>query len=235
MKSSPIHFIRARKFKFLYRILITAMNNNNRFGILYSAVHFIASICILIQLIDVCNGHGRLLEPPGRSSAWRFGFKVPINYNDDELFCGGLFHQIGLDGKCGVCGDAWDAPEPRPNEYGGTYGLGVVVRKYQPGAEIPIGIQLTTSHMGYNVQQILANFQLAFQYNGLHFIYRYFEFRVCPKLRPTQECLDQNLLEVISGSPSSSQPNDLHTRFYPRHGSVKYDIVARLPEGKEIS
>lgn len=102
----------------------------------------------LVQLIDVCHGHGRLIEPPGRSSAWRFGFNTPVNHNDHELFCGGQFRQISNGGKCGVCGDAWDALQPRPNEYGGTYGLGVIVRKYQPGDVIPIGIDLTTSHLG---------------------------------------------------------------------------------------
>lgn len=42
-----------------------------------------------------------------------------------------------------------DWPEPRPNEYGGKYGRGVIVRKYTPGSEITIRILLTTSHMGY--------------------------------------------------------------------------------------
>lgn len=63
---------------------------------------------------------------------------------------------------------------------------------------------------------------------------RYFEFRVCPKLRATQECLDENLLELVGGSPSSPQPNDLKTRFYPRHGSKKYEIKALLPKGKVL-
>lgn len=36
------------------------------------------------------SGHGRLLEPPSRSSAWRAGFKAPINYDDDQLYCGGF-------------------------------------------------------------------------------------------------------------------------------------------------
>ena len=35
-------------------------------------------------------GHGRLVEPPGRSSAWRFGFNTPINERDNDLNCGGL-------------------------------------------------------------------------------------------------------------------------------------------------
>lgn len=33
--------------------------------------------------------HGRLMDPPNRSSLWRFGYDAPINYNDNELYCGG--------------------------------------------------------------------------------------------------------------------------------------------------
>lgn len=35
------------------------------------------------------SGHGRLMDPPARNSMWRFGFPNPVNYNDNELFCGG--------------------------------------------------------------------------------------------------------------------------------------------------
>lgn len=35
------------------------------------------------------NGHGRLMDPPARNSMWRFGYPNPVNYNDNELFCGG--------------------------------------------------------------------------------------------------------------------------------------------------
>ena len=41
--------------------------------------------------INSITGHGRLIEPPARSSAWQFGFKTPINYNDIEIYCGGLW------------------------------------------------------------------------------------------------------------------------------------------------
>lgn len=61
---------------------------------------------------------------------------------------------------------------------------------------------------------------------------RYFEFRLCPNLAAKQECLDKHLLELIGGTPSVPQPNDLNTRFYPRNGSRIYEIKARLPAGK---
>lgn len=139
---------------------------------------FILMIGMLMHAIDVCNGHGRLIEPPSRSSAFRYGFQTPPNYNDHELYCGGFTRQQKNGGKCGECGDAWgkvclffliqisdfrfnhlktkkiwffsvDMPEPRPNEYGGKYGLGVIVRKYSPGATMPIRVELTASHMGW--------------------------------------------------------------------------------------
>lgn len=49
-----------------------------------------------------------------------------------------------------------------------------------------------------------------------------------------QDCLDKNLLQIISGVPSVPQPGDLTTRFYPRNGSRIYEIKALLPEGKKM-
>ena len=49
------------------------------------------------------HGHGRLMDPPARNSMWRFGYPNPVNYNDNELFCGGyagsLFHNDYLNNK----------------------------------------------------------------------------------------------------------------------------------------
>jgi hypothetical protein len=43
---------------------------------------------------------------------WRYGFDAPANYNDHELYCGGFSRQWQTNGgKCGVCGDPWDAPQ----------------------------------------------------------------------------------------------------------------------------
>ncbi len=43
------------------------------------------------------DSHGRLFEPPARNSMWRFGFPTYPNYEDSELFCGGI-KVILLDG-----------------------------------------------------------------------------------------------------------------------------------------
>jgi hypothetical protein len=42
----------------------------------------------------------------------RYGFNTPPNYNDNELYCGGFTRQYQTNGgKCGICGDPWDAPQ----------------------------------------------------------------------------------------------------------------------------
>lgn len=53
-------------------------------------------------------------------------------------------------GKCGLCGDSYSLPRPRPNELGGRYGQGgVIVKTYQRGAQIPVSVLITANHMGY--------------------------------------------------------------------------------------
>lgn len=52
-------------------------------------VHFVMGY-IIYNLVQVVNGHGRLMEPPSRSSMWRLGYNTPHNYQDNELFCGGF-------------------------------------------------------------------------------------------------------------------------------------------------
>ncbi|GFY71506.1 chitin-binding type-4 domain-containing protein [Trichonephila inaurata madagascariensis] len=94
------------------------------------------SLILLPLCFGLVWGHAALYEPPGRSSMWRFGFKTPVNDDDAELYCGGITKLWKINkGKCGICGDAWDLPEPRPNEDGGKYGKGIVVRTYKAGQE----------------------------------------------------------------------------------------------------
>ncbi|KOB64570.1 Eukaryotic translation initiation factor 3 subunit A [Operophtera brumata] len=132
------------------------------------------------------SGHGRLIEPPSRASAWRFGFDTPHNYNDHELYCGGFSRQWNKNaGKCGVCGDAWDAPTPRAHELGGRFGKGVIVRKYAPKDAITIKVELTANHNGY------------------------FEFRVCEEAKgTTQECLDKNVLTIDGRDGTKFYPKE---------------------------
>ena len=60
---------------------------------------------ILSSIFLVVDGHGRMIDPAGRGSMWRFGFNVPENYNDMSNYCGGIIRQWEQNGgKCGVCG-----------------------------------------------------------------------------------------------------------------------------------
>ncbi|XP_071110324.1 uncharacterized protein [Haliotis cracherodii] len=140
---------------------------------------FTLVVCICLMALPDAQGHGRLVEPPSRSSMWRYGFDNPTNYNDHELYCGGFQRQWGVNGgKCGVCGDPWDGK--RENEAGGKYANGIIARKYKPGETITVNVDLTANHLGY------------------------FQFRLCPHNSPQtpvkQECLDRHLLRHTDGS-----------------------------------
>ncbi|KAB0791041.1 hypothetical protein PPYR_02841 [Photinus pyralis] len=162
-------------------------------------------VLVLIAHLGNVNGHGRLIEPPSRASAWRYGFDTPHNYNDHELFCGGFTRQWQANGgKCGVCGDAWDSKLPRAHEYGGTYGQGVIVRQYNVGSAINLRVELTASHMGY------------------------FTFSVCPDYKnASQECLDKHILKTLRPQDGLAMSD---IRFYPRDGSRVYEMKYRLPK-----
>lgn len=142
-------------------------------------------LAVLTVTFKSVSGHGRLIEPPSRASAWRYGFDTPHNYNDHELFCGGFTRQWQRnEGKCGVCGDAWDA-KPRAHELGGRFYKGVIVRKYAPNDTIIIKIELTANHYGF------------------------FEFRVCEEPKnTTQECLDKHVLKLDENKSTKYYPKD---------------------------
>ncbi|CAL1534238.1 unnamed protein product [Lymnaea stagnalis] len=129
----------------------------------------------LLTFIALVDGHGRLIDPPARSSMWRFGFKTPINHDDMSLYCGGFYRQWTVNkGRCGLCGDPYDGP--REQEAGGKYATGTIARTYRQGDVIPVAVQLTQSHLGW------------------------FEFRLCPSEPATQDCLDSHLLPLANGS-----------------------------------
>ncbi|XP_050499667.1 uncharacterized protein LOC126880056 [Diabrotica virgifera virgifera] len=129
-------------------------------------------ILFTLNLVELVMSHGRLMEPPARNSMWRFGFPNPVNYNDNELFCGGFTVQWEQnEGKCGLCGDAYHAEEPRPHEAKGTYAKGIISRHYSVGQYIDIEVELTANHYGR------------------------FEVLLCPNNNPgqeaTQECFER--------------------------------------------
>ncbi|RWS25011.1 uncharacterized protein B4U80_11510, partial [Leptotrombidium deliense] len=163
----------------------------------------IFAIFCLCAIIELVFSHGRLIDPPSRSTAWRYGFGTPPNYNDHELFCGGYAVQWGQNGgKCGVCGDPYNGE--RKNELpNGIYARSLkVTRNYQSGGVITAKVQLTANHGGY------------------------FQFKICPattmSVEVTQGCLDSNTLQVVSGGDKY---------YLPNRNSQTFDVQLRLPNG----
>ncbi|VVC35508.1 Cellulose/chitin-binding protein, N-terminal [Cinara cedri] len=171
-------------------------------------------IILFLNKYKESEGHGRLIEPPSRASMWRYGFNTPPNYNDHELYCGGFTRQYQTNGgKCGICGDPWDIPQPRPNEAGGKYGQGVIVRRYKLGQPIIVRVELTANHRGY------------------------FEFKVCPNNAPkqvaSQSCLDKYILRRVKTKDADESFHE--TRFYPGTENKVYEMRYSLPEGMTCS
>ncbi|KAG8228464.1 hypothetical protein J437_LFUL009329, partial [Ladona fulva] len=165
------------------------------------------SASLLVLAAVGVNGHGYMADPCQRSSMWKLGFDTPINWEDDELNCGGFGTQWDQnDGKCGECGDAYNEKRPRPNENGGKFGKGIIVREYTEGELITVKINITTSHRGF------------------------FEYRLCPmngiEGQPgtpvEQTCLDNHLLPLENGT----------TRWYLNTNKAgQYTMDVQLPKG----
>ncbi|CAK1555527.1 unnamed protein product [Leptosia nina] len=135
---------------------------------------FVALTTLTVEVL----GHGRVLQPPGRATMWRMGFKTPANYDDSGLNCGGFDKQYTEnEGNCGICGDAYDMSIPRPHELGGTYGKGIIVGKYESGQILEAIVDITAFHKGY------------------------WYFKLCPdpKNEPEQACFDKYPLELEDG------------------------------------
>ncbi|XP_044264652.1 uncharacterized protein LOC123011330 [Tribolium madens] len=108
------------------------------------------SFFIFCLLVDKISGHGMMLQPPNRSSLWRFNPNAPPNYNDNQNYCGGAGVQwASMGGKCGVCGDKYDDPHPQANENTGKYGQGIIAAEYKSGSSIDVEVLLTTNHKGF--------------------------------------------------------------------------------------
>lgn len=119
------------------------------------------------------------------------------------------------DGKCGVCGDAWDDEEPRANEAGGMYARGIIGRTYSTDKRfIDTLVQVTSSMSGY------------------------FEFNICPnddvKTKVSRECLEQFPLRILSKDRSISYGR----RYFPEITAGMAGIVElslEIPEGLECT
>ncbi|XP_034487996.1 uncharacterized protein LOC117792115 [Drosophila innubila] len=113
---------------------------------LISITTLVLTVCCFIWQIDA---HGMMLSPVGRSSRWRYDSTAPKNFDDSGLYCGGFWKQTENDGQCGLCGDDYSLSQPRPNELGGTYGKGVIVKTYIGVRSIEVNVLITANHLGY--------------------------------------------------------------------------------------
>lgn len=77
--------------------IITLKSSNNYCSLRMNSlcITFVVLASVLVAVTKV-EGHGYLAEPPNRSSMWRYGFNTPINYNDNEHFCGGFSVSIKI-------------------------------------------------------------------------------------------------------------------------------------------
>jgi len=158
------------------------------------------SVALVVLLMAInTHQHGHLIDPVNRSSMWRRGYNTPVNWNDNELWCGGFWVQWGENGgSCGVCGDDYALQRPRPNENGGTFGTGIIVATYTAGSTITTITNLTANHLGR------------------------LEFRLCPLTSrdelETEECFAQFPLRLADGSSS-------YTITAAHLGNIAVDVV----------
>ncbi|KAF0299687.1 hypothetical protein FJT64_027639 [Amphibalanus amphitrite] len=141
-----------------------------------------STLGVLLLLVGHVAGHGRLMDPPARNAMWRFNFSNPVNYNDNELFCGGfVVHHQQNGGKCGPCGDNYVMKVPRPHEAGGEFAQGIIGKRYTSGQLVEVEVELTANHRGK------------------------FVIRLCPhnndKTIVTQECFNRYPL-MVAGTHS---------------------------------
>ena len=161
---------------------------------------------ILPSLVSLVSGHARLVEPPSRASMWRFGFSTPHDYDDTNGNCGGfntLWRVNG--GKCGLCGDAFNAEVKEHEAPGGKFATGTIVREYTMGQTIDVSVEVTANHRGS------------------------FTFRLCrapsAEQDPSQECLDQHLLTTGSNGEQEWVLNSDSNKMY--------DLQVDLPQDYE--
>ena len=71
-------------------------HSNNSFATQNKSNKMTKSIALLVlvamvaspMLENFVDAHGRLLNPPMRSSLWRYNYSSPVNSDDDFLSCG---------------------------------------------------------------------------------------------------------------------------------------------------
>jgi hypothetical protein len=63
------------------------------------------ALSVIFTVIPEIKSHGRLIDPPARSSCWREFSQCPVEYTDNQMFCGGFQKQWEVNnGRCSICG-----------------------------------------------------------------------------------------------------------------------------------
>lgn len=177
---------------------------------------------MFLALLPAVYGHGRLMDPPGRGSLFRFVTTNPLlsqyssvieaDYDDMGANCGGVSYQISQGYKCGPCGDPYGASQPRAHEDGGKYGKKIVSKQYSSGNTIMTQVQITAHHKGW------------------------IRFNLCPLDElgagddALENCLSNYPLETEQGFEWDLP--DTHNGDY-NNGGYWYDILVKLPDGVE--
>ncbi|RUS78947.1 hypothetical protein EGW08_013288, partial [Elysia chlorotica] len=150
------------------------------------------------------RGHGRMLDPPSRMSAYLAGFDTPPNYEDHQMNCGGISLQWDTNGgRCGVCGDPWSGPRLYERPDGAmVQGEPVITKTYSENESIKVSIQITMNHK--------VRFQIQFVVSRLNRQYS------------DQDCLDKHLLADDTGRTRFDSPSD---------STGLFDFYLVLPSG----
>lgn len=106
---------------------------------------FEQTVLILILAIKEIYSHGRLIDPPARSTAWRYDSRFPAYYDDTAMYCGGFGVQQQNGGKCGICGENYALP--KQFEKGGSLYKGYIVKSYKQGQNISVIVEVIMTRL----------------------------------------------------------------------------------------
>ena len=97
---------------------------------------------IILNNNEKVNAHGRLLDPIARTSLWRLNKQFAVNYQDNEMNCGGLYTRLKNDNKCGICGE--NEANVKLFEKGGhSYTNGYIVKTYEKEQQIQVKVEVS--------------------------------------------------------------------------------------------
>lgn len=56
----------------------------------YMMLKLIILLIVAAGYIEQVLSHGMVLNPASRSSRWRYNSSAPVNWDDNQLYCGGF-------------------------------------------------------------------------------------------------------------------------------------------------